>query len=56
VEQAATALGKLPTFIGSTEYLSLLNEIAIDEGKPIRYPEEVIPKIRKQKIEGGRLG
>ncbi|MDK2838297.1 MAG: SusC/RagA family TonB-linked outer membrane protein [Bacteroidota bacterium] len=46
VEQAATALGKLPTFIGSTEYLSLLNEIAIDEGKPIRYPEEVIEKYR----------
>ncbi|MFA7140480.1 MAG: TonB-dependent receptor [Proteiniphilum sp.] len=46
VEQAVTGLGKMPDFIGSADYLALLDEIMIDEGKQPRYGEEVIEKYR----------
>ncbi|MBP8760939.1 MAG: SusC/RagA family TonB-linked outer membrane protein, partial [Parabacteroides sp.] len=46
LDQGITKLGKLPEFIGSADYLSLLNEIARDENKPERYTEEQILKYR----------
>ena len=36
----------MPDFIGSADYLALLDEIMIDEGKQPRYGEEVIEKYR----------
>ncbi|MBP7487813.1 MAG: TonB-dependent receptor, partial [Parabacteroides sp.] len=46
LDQGITKLGKLPEFVGSADYLSLLNEIARDENKPERYTEEQIEKYR----------
>nr|WP_262497835.1 TonB-dependent receptor [Parabacteroides pacaensis] len=45
-EQGMTMLGKLPDFVDSYDYLSLVNEIAIDEGKPAPYKQEIIDKYR----------
>lgn len=47
-EQGMTYLGKLPEFIGSHDYLSLINEIAVDEkgaGSEI-YSNELLEKYR----------
>lgn len=46
LDQGITKLGKLPEFVGSADYLNLLNEIARDENKPERYTEEQIEKYR----------
>lgn len=45
-EQGVTLLGKLPKFAGSYDYLSLINEIAVDEGKPAPYSKDVLEKYR----------
>lgn len=45
-DQGFTMLGKLPKFVGSADYLSLLNDIYKDEGKTPRYKEEIINAYR----------
>ncbi len=45
-EQSFTKPVKLPEYIGSADYLSLLNELKIDAGLPPDYTNEVIDKYR----------
>lgn len=45
-DQGFTVLGKLPKFVGSTDYLNLLNDIYTDEGKTPRYTQEIIDSYR----------
>lgn len=45
-EQGITLLGQLPKFADSYQYLSLVNEIAKDEGKPAPWSEDVLEKYR----------
>lgn len=45
-EQGFTQPVKLPKFIGSTEYLSLMNELSLDGGGSEVYSPEIIEKYR----------
>ncbi len=48
LEQSLTKLGKMPKFAGSYDYISLINEIAKDEGKPLPYDDETLNHYKIQ--------
>lgn len=45
-DQGFTMLGKLPEFIGSADYLSLLNDIYESEGRKPRYTDDIVNSYR----------
>ncbi|MDR1154222.1 MAG: TonB-dependent receptor [Bacteroidales bacterium] len=44
IEQSIQAPTKLPEFLGAAEQMTLLNRLAVEEGRPLLYTEDVIHK------------